>query len=195
MSRIIPSAPKNAKTLEPRHHHAKFPTSIMNTKKLTRRCAAATIVALALLTGVAAYDKGGTAFSKRNETSLRAEPSALAPVAGKAGFAESLKIDEVRGSWLKVKGSKAAGWVFQGNVSADKPSLPPPAGLTTVSASETDTVAAARPLTPAAEGFASRHDAAESKADVEWLDAESAKVKGDEVDTWLRDNQKGEYKP
>lgn len=167
----------------------------MTTLRFPRRCAAATIAALALLAGVAAYEKGGTAFSKRNETTLLAEPKPLAAVAGKTGFAESLKIEEVRGSWLRVKAAKAAGWVFTGNVAEEKPTLPPPAGLTTVSASETDTVAAARPLAPAAEGFASRHDAAKAKADVEWIDAESTKVKGEDVETWLRDNKKGEYKP
>jgi len=167
----------------------------MSPPRFRRRCAAATIAALALLAGVAAYEKGGTAFSKRNETALLAEPKPLSAVAGKTGFAESLKIEEVRGSWLRVTGSKAVGWVFQGNVAGEKPTLPPPAGLTTVSASETDTVAAARPLAPAADGFASRHDADKSRADVEWLDAESAKVKGEAVETWLRDNKKGEFKP
>lgn len=167
----------------------------MNTHPSIRRCGAATLAALALLAGVAAIEKGGTVFSKRNETSLRAEPSALAPAAGKTGFAESLKVEEVRGSWLRVKAAKTAGWVFTGNVAEEKPTLPPPAGLTTVSASETDTVAAARPLAPAAEGFADRHDADKAKADVEWIDAESAKVKGDDVETYLRDNKKGEYKP
>lgn len=167
----------------------------MNRTTRSRHCTAATLLALAVVAGTAAYQKGGTAFSKRNETTLRSEPSALAPAAGKAGFAESLKIDEVRGAWLRVKAAKSAGWVYSGNVAEDKPTLPPPAGLTTVSASETDTVAAARPLAPAAEGFAGRHDADKAKADVEWLDAESAKVKGDAVEAYLRDNKKGEYAP
>jgi len=167
----------------------------MNTHPSIRRCGAAALAALALLAGLAAIEKGGTVYSKRNETSLRAEPSALAAPAGKAAFAESLKIEEIRGSWLRVKATKAAGWVFTGNVAEEKPTLAPPAGLTTVSASETDTVAAARPLAPAAEGFADRHDADQARADVEWIDAESARVKGEDVDGYLRDNQKGEYKP
>jgi len=167
----------------------------MNTRRLPRPTAAAIVAALALVAGVAAIEKGGTVFSKRNETSLRAEPSALAAASGKTGFAEPLKVEEVRGSWLRVKAAKAAGWVFTGNIAEEKPTLPPPAGLTTVSASETDTVAAARPLAPAAEGFAGRHDAGKVKEDVEWLDAESAKVKGEAVEAYLRDNKKGEYRP
>lgn len=167
----------------------------MNTQPSIRRCGAAALAALALLAGVAALEKGSTVFSKRNETSLRAEPSALAPATGKTGFAESLKVEEVRGSWLRVKAAKAAGWVFTGNIAEEKPTLAPPAGLTTVSASETDTVAAARPLAPAAEGFAARHDADKAKADVEWLDAEAAHVNGEAIETYLRDNKKGEFRP
>lgn len=167
----------------------------MNTHPSIRRCGAAALAALALLAGVAAIEKGGTVFSKRNETSLRAEPSALASAAGKAGFAEALKVEEVRGSWLRVKAAKAAGWVFTGNIAEEKPTLAPPAGLTTVSASETDTVAAARPLAPAAEGFAARHDADKPKADVEWLDAEAATVNGEAIESYLRENKKGEFRP
>ena len=142
-----------------------------------------------------AFDKGDTAFSKRNETKLLAEPKPLAEAAGSVGFAEPLKIEEIRGPWLRVKTKKATGWIFQGNVAASKPSLAPAAGLTTVSASETDTVAAGRGIAPAAEGFAARHGAAAAQADLEWLDAESDKADGESVDAFLRDNQLGEYRP
>ena len=54
----------------------------MNTRRFPRQNAAAIVAALALVAGVAAIEKGGTVFSKRNETSLRAEPSALAAASG-----------------------------------------------------------------------------------------------------------------
>ncbi len=167
----------------------------MNTHRLIRQGARGSLLALALLAGVAAYEKGDTAFSKRNETNLLAEPKPLAEATGSVGFAESLKIEEVRGPWLRVKSKKAAGWVFQGNVATDKPTLAPAAGLTTVSASETDTVAAGRGIAPAAEAFAERHGAGAAQADLEWLDAASDKVDGEAVETFLRDNQLGEYRP
>lgn len=165
------------------------------TSRFKRPGAALAVATLALLAGVAAYEKGDTAFSKRNETTLRQEPSALAPAAGTAAFAEALKVEEVRGSWLRVKGKKVAGWIFVGNVAGDKPTLAPSAGLTTVSASDTDTVAAGRGIAPAAEGFAERHGAAEAQADLEWLDAESEKADGEAVETFLRENKLGEYRP
>lgn len=167
----------------------------MNTHKLLRRGALAGLLCLATFAGIAALEKGGKAFAKRNETPLLAEPRPLAAATGTVGFAEVLAIEEVRGSWLRVKAKKTAGWVFAGNVAADKPTTPPPAGLTTVAASETTTAAAARPLAPAAEGFADRHDAGKARADVEWLDRESARVTAAQVEAYLRDNQKGEYQP
>ncbi|HEX9781165.1 MAG TPA: SH3 domain-containing protein [Opitutaceae bacterium] len=160
-----------------------------------RRAGALIIVALAVLSGLAALKKGDTVFSKRNETFLLSEPRPLAPSSAKVGFAEPLEVEEVRGNWLRVKAKKVKGWVFLGNVSEEKPRHAPAAGLTTVAASETNTVAAARPLAPAAEGFAARHDAGSAKADVEWLDAEAAKTLESEVVAYLRDHQKGEYAP
>lgn len=167
----------------------------MKPRPLPPRLVVAGFTALAALVGTAALEKGGTAWSKKNETSILAEPKPLAAAAGKAGFAEPLAIEEVRGAWLRVKAKDAAGWVFAGNVADEKPTVPPPAFLTTVKASETDTVAAARPLTDAAKDFAARHDAASAQADVEWLDQQSATMRREDVDAWLRDNQKGEYQP
>jgi hypothetical protein len=101
----------------------------------------------------------------------------------------------VKGAWLRVKGAKAAGWVFQGNVASDKPAGTPPAGLTTLSASDTDTAAAARPLTAVGSDYASRHNATDASADMAWLETESAKVKAADVDEYLRENKKGEFQP
>ncbi|OHE88757.1 MAG: hypothetical protein A3G75_14370 [Verrucomicrobia bacterium RIFCSPLOWO2_12_FULL_64_8] len=155
---------------------------------------AALAVAAAFAT-TAALDKGGTAYSKKNETSILTEPKPLAAATGKVGFAEALKIEEVRGLWLRVKTKKVAGWVFSGNVADEKPTLAPAASLTTTKASDTDTVAAARPLTEASKEFAARHHGASAQADIEWLDQQALTVKPDEVDAYIRDNQKGEYQP
>lgn len=166
----------------------------MKTNLRPRRWLVAGIVCLAAV-GLAAFEKGGKAFSKRNETPLLSEPKPLASAAGKAAFAEELKIDEVKGPWLHVKGAKAAGWVFQGNVADEKPTSAPGAGLTSLSASDTDTAAAARPLTAVGADYVARHGATSAQADLEWLESESAKVKAADVDTYLRENKKGEYQP
>jgi hypothetical protein len=162
---------------------------------LLRRIAGVVFVGLAALLAVAAIEKGGKVYSKRNETPLLAEPKPLAAVVGKVAFAEVLAIEEIQGSWLKVKAKKVAGWIFTGNIAEDKPSQAPSAGLTTVSASDTNTAAAARPLAPAAEGYVARHNAGESKADVEWLDKTAGELKPAVIEAYLRDNKKGEYQP
>jgi hypothetical protein len=166
----------------------------MKTTPAARRCSAVVLVVLLALVGVA-FEKGGKVYSKRNETPLLTEPRPLAAPAGRVGFAEALTIEEVSGAWLRVKAKKVAGWIFSGNVAEEVPKLAPPAGLTTVAASETTTAAAARPLSPAGDAYVDRHGASEAKADVEWLDREAAKVRAPEVETYLRENRKGEYRP
>jgi len=150
---------------------------------------------LASASGVLAYKKGETAYAKRADTSLLTEPKALAKAVGKAGFAEPLTITEVRGAWLQVKGKKASGWIFEGNVAVEKPTLAPAAALTTIDASKTNTVAAARPLSDAGTAYAGRHRSTNASADLDWLEAEAAKVKPEAVETYLRSQGKGEYRP
>lgn len=141
----------------------------------------------------AEFKKGKKVWSKHYETPLLAEPSPLASVLFTVGFAEKLSILEVRGTWLLVKSNKDEGWVFNGNIATEKPSMAPAAGWTTVDASETNTVAAARPLAPAAEEYAARHDAGEAQADIDWIDTESDRVTTLDIIAYLVANQKGEY--
>lgn len=142
-----------------------------------------------------AFEKGDKVWTKQYETALLAEPKPLATVETTVGFAEKLKIKEVQGAWLRVKGDEAEGWVFQGNIASEKPEIAPGAGLTTIDASQTDTVAAARPLSPAAQGYAERHGAFDAQSDIDWIDAQAALITGDEVVAWMSANQLGEYQP
>ncbi|HRE82772.1 MAG TPA: hypothetical protein PLN52_17135 [Opitutaceae bacterium] len=152
------------------------------------------LLCLGVTSGVFAFKKGDTAYAKRADTSLLAEPNALAASAGKAGFAEALNVIEVRGAWLQVKGKTSRGWIFQGNVDDDKPTLAPAAGLTSLDASSTNTVAAARPLSEAGSAYASRHQAGNARDDLNWLEATAAKTKSTDVDAYLKTNKKGEYR-
>ena len=136
---------------------------------------------------------GQKVWSKHFETPLLAEHSPLASVLSTVGFAEKLSILETRGGWLRVKSGSAEGWVFNGNIATDKPAMAPAAGWTKVDATKTNTVAAARPLTPAAEGYAQRHGASDAQADIDWLDAESALVTAQDITAYMAANQKGEY--
>jgi len=151
---------------------------------------ASTLVPLA---GAAEFSTGDKVWSKNVETALLAEPSPLAAAQATVGFAEKLSVKETQGKWLRVKGDDAEGWVFSGNVAGEKPKLPPSAGFTTVEASETNTIAAARPLTPAAEQYAQNQGAGDAQADVTWLDTESATVTRQDLKTYMIENKKGEY--
>jgi hypothetical protein len=155
---------------------------------------AALACATVLLAGSEALKKGQKVWSKHHETGLLAEPSPLAGAQATVGFAEKLKILEVRGAWLRVRGDGDEGWVFEGNVATDKPGLPPAAALTMLDASQTDTVAAARPLAPAAADYAARHGATSAQADIDWIDAEAARLPADEVLAYMSANRKGEYR-
>jgi hypothetical protein len=166
--------------------------------KATRYWMASIIFVLACAISVPAssaqFKKGQKVWSKQYETPLRAEPRPLAPVEATVGFAEKLSVREVQGTWLRVKSSDGKGWVFQGNVATDKPSLAPTAGMTTFDASQTDTVAAARPLSPAAQGYAQRRGAVDAEADIDWIDEQAAELTLQEIIAWMSAEQLGEYR-
>jgi len=142
-----------------------------------------------------AIEKGDKVFGKHVETSLLAEPKPLAATVASVSFGEKLKVKEVQGAWLKVKGGNAEGWVFQGNVASEKPEIAPSAGMTRIAAAQTDTVAAARPLAPAAQGYAARHGEAGAQADIDWVDQQAAMLRREEVVAWMSEHKLGEYQP
>jgi hypothetical protein len=143
----------------------------------------------------AAFEKGDKVWSKHHETALLAEPKPLSTTVASVGFGEQLKVKEVQGVWLNVKGDKAQGWVFQGNVASEEPEIAPSVGMTQIAAAQTDTVAAARPLAPAAQGYAERHGESESQADIDWVDQQAALLNHAEVVAWMSEQKLGEYQP
>jgi hypothetical protein len=147
--------------------------------------------AIALLT---AFKKGDTVYAKKIETVLRADPRPLGAASAKVTFGTALNVQDVTGPWLQVRAADASGWIFEGNVAGEKPAQAPSAGLTKISADSTDTTAAARPLSEAGEAYASRHDSTAARADVEWVDAQSAAISEEDLVAYLRDNEKGEYR-
>jgi hypothetical protein len=167
-------------------------------KKVPYRVVAASLallLAMAASTVLAEFKKGQKVWSKHVETNLLSEPRPLAAPQSTVGFAEKLSVLDTQGAWLRVKSKSGEGWVFQGNVAGDKPSLAPAAGLTRVEASETNTVAAARPLTPAAADYAQRHGQQDAQADIDWIDLEASRVTTGELVAYMSANRKGEYQP
>lgn len=155
-----------------------------------------TLAALQFALGAAchaALKKGGAAYTKRMETALLAEPKPFAATVANIEFAESLSIDEVRGSWLRVthKKLKKTGWVYAGNVADDEPVIPPAEGMTAGQASETSTATAARPLTRAAREYAESQGQPPQLQD--WLAQAAAAVTDDDITRYLSENKKGEY--
>jgi hypothetical protein len=142
-----------------------------------------------------AFEKGDKVWSKHYETALLAEPRPLAATVASVGFGEQLKVKEVQGVWLRIKAGSAEGWVFQGNVASEEPEITPSVGMTQIAAAQTDTVAAARPLAPAAQGYAERHGESEAQADIDWVDQQAALLRHEELVAWMSEQQLGEYQP
>jgi uncharacterized protein YgiM (DUF1202 family) len=153
----------------------------------------ATLLLAATIPASAALTAGGTAYTKKYETNLLAEPSPLASVTGKLGFGRPLKVNEVRGAWFKVADGAQAGWVFSGNLSETKPAEGK--GLTGLglSASNTSATAAARPLSPSGDDYAAAKNLGAARDDLNWLLAQSHALTPAEVEAFLKAQKKGEY--
>ena len=142
---------------------------------------------------LAAFAPGGTAYTKRLETRLLAEPKPLAETAARVGYAHKLKIEEVRGAWLRVSDGAKTGWVFAGNIADQKPEENRSLDVLPVAASETTATAAARPLAPAAVDYAARRGLAQARGDVEWLEQTGAAITAADVQAYLQAQKKGEF--
>jgi hypothetical protein len=141
----------------------------------------------------AAFTTGGTAYTKRLETSLLAEPRPLATINGKVRYASKLKIEGTRGAWLRVSEGATAGWVFAGNLAETKPESVAGTDKLGLSATETTATAAARPLTPAANDYADRRKLVDARRDLDWLNAQCHAVHDADVKEFLQQGKKGEF--
>ena len=141
----------------------------------------------------AAFAPGGSAYTKRIETALLAEPSMLADRVATIGYAKPLKIEALNGAWLRVTDGKNTGWVFSGNLAEEEPGESRGADGLPIAASETSSAAAARPLLPATEDYSSRHGLGKSVEDLTWLREQVGKISADDVKAFLQEKKKGEY--
>lgn len=141
----------------------------------------------------AAFSAGGTAYTKRFETALLSEPKLLATPVAKLPYARKLKVEQVQGAWLRVSAGRTTGWVFAGNLADAKPSETRGLDGLPLAASETSASAAARPLAPASEEYSERHGLEDSGDDLAWLREQRAAISDDDVQTFLREQKKGEH--
>ena len=150
--------------------------------------------ALMAVPALAAYTPGGTAYTKRLQTSLLAEPAPLASVVARLQYARKLKVEEVRGAWVRVSDGGNTGWVFAGNLAEEKPAENSDAlNHMGVSASATSASAAARPLAPAAADYADRRGLAQARHDVEWMEHTCDAIPAAAVDAYKQAQKKGEF--
>jgi hypothetical protein len=164
----------------------------MKTRSPVLLVALSSVIAPAVL--FAAFAVGGTAYTKRAETSLLAEPQPLAATVARVGYAQDLKVEELRGAWLRVTDGKSGGWVFGGNLAEEKPSEVRGLDGLPIEASETTATTAARPLSPAAEEYSARRGLTSAADDLVWLNQQAVAVTAAEVKTFLQEQKKGEFK-
>ncbi len=141
----------------------------------------------------AALVAGGFVYSKRYETTLLSDPQPLAKPAAKLALGRKLKVEEVRGVWLRVTDGPKAGWVFSGNVSETKPSESKGLDGLPIAASQTTATAAARPLAPAASDYAGRRNLTNAGDDLDSLLQQCHALTPEAVEQFLQQKKKGEY--
>lgn len=141
----------------------------------------------------AAHAPGGFAYTKRAETALLAEPAPLAAANVRLKLGTRLRIEEVRGAWLRATAEDQAGWIFKGNVSAAEPDRESPLAQIPLDASATSATAAARPLAPAAADYGTRRNLAKAQEDLAWLLSEGSLVTAADITAYLEQNRKGEF--
>jgi hypothetical protein len=155
------------------------------------------IILLAAIAGAAVLEAavvvGTTVYAKRFETNLLTQPQPLAPSSAKVTTGRKLRVDEVRGNWLRVSDAGTSGWVFAGNVSDVKPVEIKGVDGLPIAASKTTATAAGRPLTQAAEDYATRRNIGNARSDLEWLLQQARTVSDDDVQKFLQEQKKGEF--
>ncbi|HEY0944165.1 MAG TPA: hypothetical protein VGD81_02830 [Opitutaceae bacterium] len=162
----------------------------MNT---TRPLTLLAVAFAAAASATGAFAPGGAAYTKRVETALLSEPRILAEPTARIGYAHTLKVQEVRGAWVRVSEGAKSGWVFAGNLAETKPSETRGLDGLPLAASATSATAAARPLAPAARDYAGRHGKPDAAADLQWLTEQTAALTPADVQAFLQAQRKGEY--
>jgi len=131
-------------------------------------------------------------YSKRRDLPLLESASASAKTVAKAKWNEELSVSKREGRWLKVSGENGEGWVYSGNVTAEK--LPEEnQNDMPMKASGMTAAAAGRGLSDAADAYADRHSLAEVAAQVNWAEKLNAGISKEEARTYLKSHKLGEY--
>jgi hypothetical protein len=139
------------------------------------------------------FQVGSLCFARKQPTELLATPERGAAVTGKADWATKFKVLEVQGRWLKVTDNRSTGWVFSGNVGAEKPPAENKSDLAPATAGATTASIAARPLSPSAKAYADRTSNVNAAADVEWVEQTADAVTAVQVESYMQEHKLGDY--
>lgn len=139
-----------------------------------------------------ALQTGGSAFTKKESTALLNAPNRDAAPTGNLPFATKVKVVAIQGVWVQVSANGKTGWVFNGNLSDDKPAAQNTSTLTTTAA-DTTAATAARPLSQIAKEYAGRTSQSSAVGDIEWMERASDSVNSSAVRAYMKQNGKGEY--
>ena len=153
----------------------------------------ALLLLAAAITVQAALAVGGAAYTKRYKTVLLAEPAPGAKPAGELAFARKLKVEEIKGNWMRVSDGPTGGWVFAGSLAEKAPEEGKGLDGLPVFASQTTATAAARPMAPVIEDYAMRHNLTNGYQDLNWLMEQCRAYTPEVVTEFLQAQKKGEY--
>jgi hypothetical protein len=117
----------------------------------------------------------------------------LAATVARVVYGRQLKVETVKGAWVRVSEGANAGWVFGGNLAEEKPSEKAGIDGLAIAASDTTAAAAARPLLEPSEQYSAKHNLAKPADDMKWLAEQRAKITPEAVQDFLREQKKGEY--
>ena len=142
---------------------------------------------------VVGFEAGKPAYTKRYETAVLKEPQAMADTIATLPFSTKVKIESLQGKWASVTTTNGAGWIYQGNLSEDKPFEDTSIKGLHAAAGDTTASVAARPLDEVTKDYANQKGLNAAANDILWLEATTDKIDDKAVTQYLKDGKKGEY--
>jgi len=151
------------------------------------------LAGLLVVSASAAFQAGSVAYTKKLETTLLAEPKPSAETTGTIALGHPVKVEEVKGAWLRVSEGAVTGWVYAGNLSETKPDESSKFDGVALMASKTTATAAARPLDDAVVQYASQRNLGDARGDLEWMMQTCTEITEENVTEFLQEKKKGEF--
>ena len=151
------------------------------------------LAGLLAVSAYAAFEAGNFAYTKKLETTLLAEPKPLAESTGKIALGHQVKVEEVKGAWLRVSEGAVSGWVYAGNLAETKPDESSKFDGVALMASKTTATTAARPLDDAVVAYADQRKLGDARGDLEWMMQTCTEITEETVTEFLQEQKKGEY--